>query len=134
LVAATAAGRLADGLRLVRALQRVRTAAEAVVDVRVHCDGAGAGDVRDLLVERAHLGEEEAAGRWRAALLDSAVLPVAHVGHEQVAAVLRTLALVRPAWTPGQRHAAVLHHGAPPPRHLPALLDLPPDPPDRSPR
>ncbi|PPK97231.1 uncharacterized protein DUF885 [Kineococcus xinjiangensis] len=134
--AAGTAGRAGTGpgeaaLRLLRCAERVRAAAEAVVDVRVHCQGAGPEDVHDLLVARAHLDEEEATARWRAGLLDSAVLPVTYVGHGQVAKVLRDLAAARPAWTPAQRHDALLRTGAPPPRHLSALLDLPPDPPDR---
>ncbi|GAB7190202.1 hypothetical protein NUM3379_09080 [Kineococcus sp. NUM-3379] len=126
------AARLAAALRLLRCVDRVRGAVDAVVDVRVHCDGADADDVRDLLVGRAHLGEREAVARWRTSVLDSAVLPVAHVGHAQVAKVLRDLADARPAWSAARRHEALLHTGAPPPRHLPALLDLPPDPPDSS--
>ena len=68
----------------------------------------------------------EAAGKWRRALLTHGQLTTYFVGHHEVSRLDSDLALARPAWSARQRHDAMLAHGSPGPRHLRALLDLPP--------
>jgi hypothetical protein len=78
----------------------------------------------NLMVERGHQEEGEAAGKWRRALLTSAQLSTYYVGYHEVRDVVGSLRSVTPGATDRQLHDSVLAHGTPPPRHLRALLDL----------
>jgi Bacterial protein of unknown function (DUF885) len=75
---------------------------------------------------RGHQEDGEATGKWRRALLTSAQLSTYFVGGKQIADVARRLRAAQPAWSDRQTHDTMLSYGNPPPRHLPALLGLPP--------
>ena len=82
------------------------------------------GQALRLMVDRGHQEEGEAAGKWRRALLTSAQLSTYYVGYHEVRDAVHALRATTPGATNRQLHDAVLAHGTPPPRHLPALLDL----------
>jgi uncharacterized protein (DUF885 family) len=103
---------------------RLRAGINAVLDVRVHCDGLTRDEAMALMVGRGHQEEGEATGKWRRALLTSAQLSTYYVGVTQVDDVARQLRAARPGWSDREVHDALLSHGNPPPRHLPALLSL----------
>jgi len=102
----------------------LRSAINAVLDVRVHCDGLTQDDAMALMIGRGHQEEGEAAGKWRRALLTSAQLSTYHVGVTQVNEIVGRLRAARPSSSDQQVHDAVLSFGNPSPRHLPALLGL----------
>ncbi|HET9188655.1 MAG TPA: DUF885 domain-containing protein, partial [Acidothermaceae bacterium] len=62
---------------------RLRTAINAVLDVRVHCDDLSQDDAMALMTGRGYQEEGEAAGKWRRALLTSTQLSTYHVGVTQ---------------------------------------------------
>jgi uncharacterized protein (DUF885 family) len=103
---------------------RLRATINAVLDVRVHCDGLTEADAMALMTGRGHQEEGEAAGKWRRALLTSAQLSTYYIGGRQVTDVVGRLRAARPSWSDRQIHDTVLSYGNPPPRHLPALLGL----------
>jgi uncharacterized protein (DUF885 family) len=103
---------------------RLRTAINAVLDVRVHCDDLSQDDAMALMTGRGHQEEGEAAGKWRRVLLTSAQLSTYHVGVTQVSEVAARLRSAQPSWSDRQVNDALLAHGNPPPRHLGALLGL----------
>jgi uncharacterized protein (DUF885 family) len=103
---------------------RLRTAINAVLDVRVHCDGLSEDNAMALMTGRGFQEEGEAAGKWRRALLTSTQLSTYHVGVTQVDEVAARLRLAHPDWAERRLNGALLAHGNPPPRHLPALLGL----------
>jgi hypothetical protein len=77
-----------------------------------------------LMIERGHQEEGEAAGKWRRALLTSAQLSTYYVGYHAVREIAAALRAARPGSADRAVHDEVLAHGAPPPRHLRALLGL----------
>ena len=103
---------------------RLRATINAVLDVRVHCDGLTEADAMALMTGRGHQEEGEAAGKWRRAQLTSAQLSTYYVGGRQVTDVVARLRAAHPEWSDRQVHDTVLGHGNPPPRHLPAILGL----------
>ncbi len=103
---------------------RMRATINAVLDVRVHCDGLTEAEAMALMTGRGHQEEGEATGKWRRALLTSAQLSTYFVGGKQMADVVGRLRLAQPTWSDRRIHDTVLGHGNPPPRHLPALLGL----------
>jgi uncharacterized protein (DUF885 family) len=103
---------------------RLRATINAILDVRVHCDGLTEADAMALMTGRGHQEDGEAAGKWRRSLLTSAQLSTYFVGGTQVADVVGRLRAAQPAWSDRQVHDTVLGYGNPPPRHLPALLGL----------
>jgi len=103
---------------------RLRSAINAVIDVRVHCDGLSRDEAMALMVGRGHQEDGEATGKWRRAVLTSAQLSTYHVGVTQVTEIAQQLRAVRSSWSAREVHDALLSHGNPPPRHLPALLGL----------
>lgn len=117
-------GRL--GFLLSRTKMLLRTALNAVLDVRVHTRGLSESEAMALLTGPGFQEDGEAAGKWRRALLTHGQLTTYFVGHTEVSRLDADVALARPAWTARQRHDAMLAHGSPGPRHLRALLDLPP--------
>jgi|SRR5665213_677829 len=103
---------------------RLRATINAVLDVRVHCDGLTEAEAMELMTGRGHQEEGEAAGKWRRALLTSAQLSTYYIGGQQVTDVVARLRAAHPRWSDRQIHDTILGHGNPPPRHLPALLGL----------
>ena len=112
-------------VRMQQLKMRLRATINAILDVRVHCDGLTEADAMALMTGRGHQEDGEASGKWRRALLTSAQLSTYFVGGRQVGDVVARLRAARPGWTDRQIHDAVLRFGNPPPRHLPALLGLP---------
>ena len=112
-------------VRMQQLKMRLRATINAILDVRVHCDGLTEADAMALMTGRGHQEDGEASGKWRRALLTSAQLSTYFVGGRQVGDVVARLRAARPGWTDRQSHDAVLRFGNPPPRHLPALLGLP---------
>jgi uncharacterized protein (DUF885 family) len=111
-------------LRMQQLKMQLRTAINTILDVRVHCDELSQDDAMALMLARGFQEEGEAAGKWRRALMSSAQLSTYHVGYLQVRDISRRLADARPDWSMRERHDAMLAHGSPPPRHLPALLGI----------
>jgi uncharacterized protein (DUF885 family) len=103
---------------------RLRTAINAVLDVRVHCDELSQDDAMALMLGRGYQEEGEATGKWRRALLTSAQLSTYHVGVTQVNEIAAAVRAAHPAWSDREVHDAMLGHGNPPPRHLKVLLGL----------
>ncbi|HEY5202387.1 MAG TPA: DUF885 domain-containing protein [Acidothermaceae bacterium] len=103
---------------------RLRATINAVLDVRVHCDGLTEAEAMELMTGRGHQEEGEAAGKWRRALLTSAQLSTYYIGGRQVTDVVGRLRAAHPRWSDRQIHDTILGNGNPPPRHLPALLGL----------
>jgi uncharacterized protein (DUF885 family) len=108
-------------IRLQQLKMQLRMTINAILDQAVHCDAMSEADGMALMTGAGFQEEGEAAGKWRRALLTSTQLSTYFVGYSEVADV----AARRPAgmsmldW-----HDAVLAHGSPPPRHLPALLGV----------
>jgi uncharacterized protein (DUF885 family) len=111
-------------VRMHQLKMRLRTAINAALDVRVHCDDLTEGEAMALMTGRGFQEEGEAAGKWRRALLTSTQLSTYHVGVTQVDEVAARLRLAHPDWAERRLNDALLAHGNPPPRHLPALLGL----------
>jgi uncharacterized protein (DUF885 family) len=111
------------GLRLQQLKMQLRTTINAILDVRVHSRGMTEAEAMLLMTGRGHQEEGEAAGKWRRALLTSY-----YVGYRELSDIARQLRSTRTDWSQRQVHDAMLAHGAPPPRHLRALLDLEPPP------
>jgi uncharacterized protein (DUF885 family) len=127
LVAASGFGGTAaddTGLRLAQLKMQLRTTINAILDVRVHSRGMTEAEAMQLMTERGHQEEGEAAGKWRRALLTSAQLSTYYVGYRELSDIARQLRSSRPGWSVRQVHDAMLAHAAPPPRHLRTLLDL----------
>ncbi len=110
-------------LRLQQLKMQLRMTINAILDQLVHCEELSEDDAMEMMTERGFQEEGEAAGKWRRLLLTSTQLSTYFVGYTEISSVARA----RPAgislrdW-----HDAMLAHGSPPPRHLPALLGLPP--------
>ncbi len=111
-------------LRLQQLKMHLRCTINAVLDVRIHTRGMTEAEALALMVERGHQEVSEAAGKWRRALLTSAQLSTYFVGHAEVSALARDLAVARPGAGPRQLHDELLSHGSPAPRLLRGLLDL----------
>jgi uncharacterized protein (DUF885 family) len=111
-------------VRMQQLKMRLRATINAILDVRVHCDGLTQDEAMALMTGRGHQEDGEATGKWRRALLTSAQLSTYFVGGRQVGDVVARLRAAQPGWTNRQTHDAILSFGNPPPRHLPALLTL----------
>ncbi|MBX6370753.1 MAG: DUF885 domain-containing protein [Acidothermus sp.] len=103
---------------------RLRSALNAVLDVRVHCDDLSEAEAMRLMRHKGYQEEGEAVGKWRRALLTSTQLSTYHVGATEVAGCAARIRAQRPTWSIREVHDALLAHGSPPPRHLPALLGV----------
>jgi uncharacterized protein (DUF885 family) len=112
-------------VRLQQLKMALRSGINAILDVRVHCDGLTQDDAMALMMGRGFQEEGEAAGKWRRALLSSAQLSTYFVGANQVHDVARRVRAAHPDWSDRRVHDTMLSQGNPPPRHLPALLGLP---------
>jgi len=111
-------------LRLQQLKMQLRTTINAILDVRVHARGMTEDEAMLLMTRRGHQEDGEAAGKWRRALLTSTQLSTYYVGYRELSDIARQLRAGQPDWTQRQVHDALLAHGAPPPRHLRALLEL----------
>ena len=109
-------------LRAQQLKMQLRTAINAILDVRVHTRGMSEAEAMALMTVRGHQEEGEAAGKWRRVLLTSTQLPTYHVGYAAVSDLAADLADARPDLSARERHDAMLAHGSPPPRHLRTLL------------
>jgi uncharacterized protein (DUF885 family) len=114
-----------DVLRLHRVYRRLLTTIAAVLDVRVHAEALPHDEAVTLLMARGHLDPAAAEAAWCRALLTPATASAPYAGHQELRDVVGRLRQARPGASPRALHDAVLAHGAPPPRHLRALLDLP---------
>src|ERR1700750_1710452 len=94
----------------------------AGLDIRGRAQGMTQDEAMRLMIDRGHQEEGEAAGKWRRALLTSAQLSTYYVGYNEVRDIVTALRTARPDAPQRQLHDDVLAHGAPPPRHLRALL------------
>ncbi len=115
--------RAALAIRLQQLKMQLRTTINAILDVRVHTRGMTEDEALRLMRVRGHQEEGEAVGKWRRALLTSTQLSTYYVGFIAIDDVVRDLRAANPGWSEKQVHDAVLAHGTPPPRHLPALLN-----------
>ncbi|MBT0770530.1 DUF885 domain-containing protein [Kineosporia sp. J2-2] len=113
-----------DRLRLMRLKMSLRSTINAILDVRVHARGMTEDEAVRLMTARGHQEEGEAAGKWRRALLTSTQLSTYYVGHREIRDLAGRLHAQNPDLPPLQVHDQLLSHGAPPPRHLRALLEL----------
>jgi uncharacterized protein (DUF885 family) len=111
-------------LRMQQLKMLLRATINAVLDIRVHAHGMTQDEAMRLMIDRGHQEEGEAAGKWRRALLTSAQLSTYYVGYHEVRDIVTGLRTARPDARERQLHDEVLAHGAPPPRHLRALLGL----------
>jgi uncharacterized protein (DUF885 family) len=116
--------RAALAIRLQQLKMQLRMTINAILDVRVHARGMTEAEAMRLMQVRGHQEEGEAVGKWRRALLTSAQLSTYYVGYVGVRDAVADVRAGRPTWTDRQVHDAVLGHGAPPPRHLLALLGI----------
>ncbi|GAA3589926.1 DUF885 domain-containing protein [Kineosporia mesophila] len=111
-------------LRLMTLKMALRSAINAILDVRVHAHGMTEDEAMLLMTARGHQEEGEAAGKWRRALLTSTQLSTYYVGHREIRDLAGRIHAENPEWSKRQVHDELLAHGAPPPRHLRALLGL----------
>lgn len=108
-------------VRLQQLKMQLRMTINAILDQLTHCEQLPQDEAMALMTGRGFQEEGEAAGKWRRALLTSTQLSTYFVGYTEVAAV----GAARPADVPARQwHDAMLAHGSPPPRHLPALLQI----------
>ncbi len=112
-------------IRMQQLKMRLRAGINAILDVRVHCDELSEAEAMALMLGRGFQEEGEAAGKWRRVQLTSTQLSTYHVGFTQVRDIADRLRIAHPTWSDREVHDAMLSHGNPPPRHLPALLSLP---------
>ncbi len=127
LMAASGLGRTPeedDWLRLMTLKMALRTAINAILDVRVHAHGMTEEEAMRLMTARGHQAQDEAANKWRRALLTSTQLSTYYVGHREIRDLVGRLRAHRPDWSQQEVHDELLAHGAPPPRHLRTLLEL----------
>ena len=113
-----------DAVRLQQLKMQLRTAINAILDVRVHAHGMTELEAMALMTGRGHQEVGEAAGKWRRAQLTSAQLSTYYVGYTEIGEVAAAAAQAHPRWSVRELHDAMLAHGSPPPRHLRALLGL----------
>ncbi|WP_285617639.1 DUF885 domain-containing protein [Kineosporia sp. NBRC 101677] len=113
-----------DRLRLMSLKTALRSAINAILDIRVHAHGMTEDEAILLMTARGHQEAGEAAGKWRRALLTSTQLSTYYVGHHEIRDLAAGLAAARPELSPREVNDELLAHGAPPPRHLRALLQL----------
>jgi hypothetical protein len=113
-----------EAVRLQQLKMQLRTAINAILDVRVHAHGMTEREAMALMTGRGHQEVGEAAGKWRRAQLTSAQLSTYYVGYSEVAELARDLEAARPGTSSRVRNDALLGYGSPPPRHLRYLLGV----------
>ncbi len=102
----------------------LRSAINALLDQGVHALGMTEAEAMALMMGQGHQEQSEAAGKWRRALLTSTQLSTYYVGHAEVADGVAALKDANRHGGERDLHDQILAHGSPPPRHLPALLQL----------
>ncbi|MFY7066876.1 hypothetical protein ACOQFV_13525 [Nocardiopsis changdeensis] len=107
-------------LRLLAALDRLRDALAAVVEIRLHTGDLTEPEAIGMLTVRGHHDVEEADRIWQG--VRTAVFPAAarYIARRETAALLADLSGARPGAGP----RALLAHGPLAPRHLRTLLGL----------
>ncbi|GAB3245094.1 DUF885 domain-containing protein [Kineosporia babensis] len=113
-----------DWLRLMSLKMALRSAINAILDVRVHAHGMTEDEALQLMTARGHQEPGEAAGKWRRALLTSTQLSAYYVGHREIRDLAARLGSANPDRSRREVNDEILAHGAPPPRHLRTLLQL----------
>jgi len=116
--------RAALAIRLQQLKMQLRMTINAILDVRVHARGMTEAEAMRLMQVRGHQEDGEAVGKWRRALLTSTQLSTYFVGFVGVNDVVADVRAAYPRWSDREVHDSVLGHGAPPPRHLRALLGV----------
>jgi hypothetical protein len=102
-------------VRLQQLKVQLRCSINTLLDAGVHAEGMTENEALDLMMRRGFQEEGEAVGKWRRALLTSGQLSTYFVGYTELADVIG-------ARRPGESLDALLAHGSPAPRYLPALL------------
>ena len=100
---------------------RLRSIANALLDIGLHTEGMTEKDAMALMMDRAFQQEREAAGKWTRARLGSTQLPSYFVGFSEHSD-LRAAADKRPGFDVKKYHDAVLSFGSPPTRYVRALM------------
>ena len=107
--------------QLVHLKWRLRATMNAIIDQKIHVDGAGREEIMDLLTRVAFQEEREAAGKWTRAQLSSAQLPTYFVGYSEWRDLLAA-AKARPGFNQKTFHDQALSYGAPPVRYIRQLM------------
>jgi uncharacterized protein (DUF885 family) len=101
----------------------LRTVLNALLDIGVHCDGMTEDEGVAMLREQGFQEESEARGKWRRAQLGSTQLCAYFVGVQEILDLRAAdRARLGAAWSTHDFNERLLAHGAPPVRHLRALL------------
>jgi len=108
-------------VKMMRLKMALRMAMNTILDHGVHAGGLDEPDAVRRMTEEAYQEEGEAVGKWRRARLSSTQLTTYFYGFRSMMK-LRAEAERRPGFTERAFHDALLALGAPPPRHVPALL------------
>jgi uncharacterized protein (DUF885 family) len=107
--------------QLVHLKWRLRATMNAIIDQKIHVDGATREEIMDLLTRVAFQEEREASGKWTRAQLSSAQLPTYFVGYSEWRD-LRAAAAARPGFNQKAFHDQALSYGAPPVRYIRQLM------------
>ena len=113
-------------VRLQRLKMLLRSIINTIMDARVHCSGMTQAQAMAMMTGPGYQEDGEATAKWRRALLTSAQLSTYYVGFTEVNDLASDLRRAHPGWYDRQLHDAMLAHGAPPVRHLRALLTAQP--------
>jgi len=109
-------------VRLQRLKMLLRSIINTIMDARVHCSGMTQSQAMAMMTGPGYQEDGEATAKWRRVLLTSAQLSTYYVGFTEVNDLASELRRAHPGWRDRQLHDAMLAHGAPPVRHLRALL------------
>ncbi len=107
--------------RLTVLKMRLRSIANALLDIGIHTEGMTEAAAMSLMMDQAFQQEREAAGKWTRARLGSTQLPSYFVGYSEHRD-LRAAAERRPGFTVKGYHDAVVSYGSPPVRYVRALM------------
>jgi uncharacterized protein (DUF885 family) len=113
-------------VRLQRLKMLLRSIINTIMDARVHCSGMTQSQAMAMMTGPGYQEDGEATAKWRRVLLTSAQLSTYYVGFTEVDDLASDLRRAHPGWRDRQLHDAMLAHGAPPVRHLRALLTAQP--------
>jgi len=111
-------------LRMQQLKMQARMCINAILDVRVHTGDIDEEGAMQLMQHRGFQEEQEAAGKWRRALLTAGQLPTYFVGYQAVRSIADDLRVLHPDWSQQRLHDLMLSHGSPAPRYLRMLLGL----------
>jgi hypothetical protein len=113
-----------DAYLLLHLKLQLRTIINAILDIRVHCDGMTQEQGMSLMTGPGYQVEAEARNKFRRATLAEVKLPTYYVGAAEVEDVAADLRREHPGWPDRQVHDELLAHGMPPVRHLRTLLGI----------